>query len=138
MKIVFTLPGEPVGKGRPRFSTAGKFPRAYTPEKTASYESLVKLAAARAMAGKPPVSGAVSVSINAFFSIPKSASRERKARMISKDIRPTKKSDADNIAKIICDSLNGIVWHDDAQVVSLQVEKIYAETPMVEVNINAL
>jgi hypothetical protein len=29
MKISFTVPGVPVGKGRPRFSTAGKFPRAY-------------------------------------------------------------------------------------------------------------
>lgn len=38
----FTIPGTPVGKGRPKFSRAGAGVRTYTPEKTASYETLVK------------------------------------------------------------------------------------------------
>ena len=39
--LVFQVPGEPVGKGRPRFTRQG---RAYTPAKTAKYENLVSLA----------------------------------------------------------------------------------------------
>ena len=38
------IPGEPVAKGRPKFSTRGGFVKAITPEKTANYETLVKLA----------------------------------------------------------------------------------------------
>lgn len=39
--ISFSVPGEPVGKGRPRFTRTG---HPYTPGKTESYESLVRLA----------------------------------------------------------------------------------------------
>lgn len=38
--ISFSVPGEPVGKGRPRFTRTG---HPYTPGKTGSYESLVRL-----------------------------------------------------------------------------------------------
>lgn len=60
--IVFTVPGVPKGKGRaksssrigrdPKTGAARVFTRHYTPEATAAYESLVKLAAAKAMAGR--------------------------------------------------------------------------------------
>ena len=45
ISIMFTVYGEPVAKGRPRFSTRGKFPIAYTPEKTKTYESEVGMMA---------------------------------------------------------------------------------------------
>lgn len=37
---------------------------------------------------------------------------------------PRKKPDADNIAKCL-DALNGVIWHDDAQVVECIVRKRY-------------
>ena len=37
----------------------------------------------------------------------------------------TKKPDADNIAKIILDSLNGLAYKDDSQVSALMVLKDY-------------
>ena len=43
-RYYFVIPGEPVAKGRPKFSTRGGFVKAITPEKTANYETLVKLA----------------------------------------------------------------------------------------------
>lgn len=48
-------------------------------------------------------------------------------------IRPTKKPDCDNIAKIICDALNGIAYYDDSQIVKIEVDKVYNETPGVDV-----
>ena len=42
--IDFTIPGEPVGKGRPRaFVMKGAGIRMYTPKKTVNYENLVKI-----------------------------------------------------------------------------------------------
>ena len=38
MKLILTIPGEPVAKGRPRFYNN----RAITPKKTVNYETLVK------------------------------------------------------------------------------------------------
>lgn len=46
--VVVNIPGQPVPKGRPRF-TRGGF--AYTPDKTRKYEKLVAGLAKTAMAG---------------------------------------------------------------------------------------
>lgn len=48
---------------------------------------------------------------------------------------PGKKPDFDNIGKICCDALNGIAFHDDAQIVDGRVIKLYAEQPRIEVEI---
>jgi len=36
------------------------------------------------------------------------------------------KPDCDNLAKSVCDALNGILWDDDRQICRLVVEKWYA------------
>ena len=60
---MFTIYGEPVPKGRPRFSTRGKFPVAYTPEKTKIYESDVGMMAKAAMGASEPLEGALEACI---------------------------------------------------------------------------
>ena len=50
-------------------------------------------------------------------------------------LHPTKKPDLDNVAKIVLDSLNGIAYSDDSQIVKLNVEKHYSENPRVEVTL---
>lgn len=131
--IYFKVIGEPVGKGRPRFTRAGT---TYTPRKTAEYESLVRLEYERQCSGLPYPKGIpIKMEINAFFGIPRSTGVKSRERMRSGEIRPTKKPDVDNIAKIIADSLNGIAYHDDAQIVSCTVHKRYSSEPRVEVSI---
>lgn len=95
--ISFSVPGEPAGKGRPRFTRTG---HPYTPGKTESYESLVRLAYGECGMVFPQ-GVPVRVRITACFSIPKSASKKKRAMMIAGDIVPTKKPDFDNIQKII-------------------------------------
>ena len=51
--------------------------------------------------------------------------------MLQGKILPTKKPDCDNIAKIICDALNGVAYDDDKQIVALKVTKIYSAEPRV-------
>ena len=46
-----------------------------------------------------------------------------------------KKPDSDNIAKAICDSLNGVAWKDDSQISDLIVHKYYDEEDMIIVEI---
>ena len=50
-------------------------------------------------------------------------------------IRPTKKPDVDNVAKSILDSLNGMAYKDDSQVVECIVRKWYADEPKVKVKL---
>ena len=133
MRIEFTIPGEPCGKGRPRFTKSG---HTYTPEKTAVYENLVKLEYERRCGDNHfEADKALGMQIKAYFQIPKSVSIKKRAEMINGDIFPTKKPDADNILKIIADALNGIAYADDKQVVTAEVQKLYAENGYTEVAI---
>lgn len=135
--IEFTVPGEPVAQGRPRFSTRGSFVKAYDPEKSKSYKAYVKLVAAAAMSERSlkPLDGAIAVSIRAYVSVPKSKSKKFRENALKGLEHPTKKPDCDNIAKILLDAMTGIVYEDDKQIVRLVVEKYYDEVPRVEVAI---
>lgn len=133
MTIQFTVPGAPAGKGRPRFTQSGN---AYTPEKTAGYESLVRLEYARQTRNfRFPDGAPLSVHIYAVYPIPASTSRKKAAQMEAGELLPTKKPDWDNIGKIICDSLNGVAYRDDAQIVAATVAKKYSRTPCVSVTL---
>lgn len=128
-RISFTIPGEPTGKARPRITSHGT----YTPKKTKDYERKVVCAYLAAGEPLPNELGRVWVDIAAYFSIPKSASKAQKEHMRKMEIEPLKKPDADNIAKAVCDALNGIAYKDDAQITRLAVSKHYAEIPRVDV-----
>lgn len=131
--ILFTVPGIPKGKGRPRFARSGNRIITYTPSDTVAYENAVKAVAMQAMRGKEPIQGACEIAVTAFFPIPKSWPESKKQLAIAGKIRPTKKPDLDNILKIICDPLKGIVWRDDDQVVGDDTRKWYGTEPRVEV-----
>lgn len=133
MKVQFSIPGEPQGKERPRFSYRGQ--NTYTPAKTQNYERLVALQYKSHCRYKFDEKVPLLVGIRAYFSIPKSVSKKVAADMRNNKIRPTKRPDVDNIIKIILDSLNDVAYHDDAQVVECVVLKFYSDNPKVDVTI---
>ena len=138
----FIIPGNPQGKARARTFYNSKLGRtqSITPEKTVIYENLVKqmfiehTGEARWFDKEP-----LSMWIKAFYPIPKSTSKKNRQLMIDGKILPTKKPDADNVAKVICDALNDVAYGDDTQIVKLTILKAYsAEPPRVEVLIENL
>lgn len=139
MNISFFVPGAPVGKGRPKVSSrGGKFAQMYTPEKTASYESLIALAAQEAMDGNPLIAGPADVEISMFLPVPTSWSKKKQAAALQGQVYPTKKPDADNVIKAIFDGINGVVWVDDVQACDIVVRKRYADKPGVEVTVREI
>ena len=54
-------------------------------------------------------------------------------KKVSVNIIEVKKPDADNVVKIIADSLNEIAYKDDTQIVDCMVRKFYGEDPKVVV-----
>lgn len=147
MEINFVIEGPPVGKARPRVTRTVT----YTPAKTARYEDLVRYTAINSFKGVFDKDEPLDVKIIAYFEIPKSLSKKRKALCLNNQELPTKKPDADNVGKIIMDGMNPKmrrdkrlhkmievmrgVYHDDKQVTTLLVKKRYAERPRVEVRI---
>lgn len=136
-KVCFTVLGEPVGKGRPRFRRVGNFTHTYSPEKTVNYENLVRLAYQEQCGDVMfPEDAALGMRITAYLSIPKSASKRKRAMIAEGTLRPGKKPDWDNLGKSVCDALNTVAFHDDAQIVEGTVAKHYAQpNPRVEVEI---
>ena len=133
ISIMFTVYGEPVAKGRPRFSTRGKFPVAYTPEKTKTYETEVGMMAKAAMGASKALEGALEAFIYVTFPVPASYSKKRTEACLSDVEKHTKKPDLDNVVKICLDGMNGIVFKDDSQITSIHSTKVYGEVAKVEV-----
>lgn len=117
----FTIPGPPVGKARPRVAGG----HAYTPAPTRAYEERVRQC--WRTSHNAPFAPAVPIAavIAAYHAIPASASKGDRERMAQNTILPMKKPDADNVAKIVLDALNGLAYADDKQVVRLEVIKRY-------------
>jgi Holliday junction resolvase RusA-like endonuclease len=128
--VTYQVQADPQGKGRPKFTRQG---RAYTPAKTVAYETLIAKAAQEAMGASEPLETPVAVFVYISMPIPKSYPKKRREACLDGFERPLKTPDCDNVAKAFLDAMNGIVYKDDCQVVSLHVTKVYSEVGMVEV-----
>lgn len=118
------VPGDPIGKGRPRGTSAGGHVRLYTPKKTADWER----SAAMVMTSvwrRAPMDEAVEIEIAAFSHRPKRLLRKRDPDgLIWKGSKP----DADNICKCALDALvMAGVLRDDSLAVSVKIMDFYAE-----------
>ncbi len=129
MSRSFVVPGPPQGKARARTVRNPHTGRvqSYTPPKTARYEELVRTCYREQCGGERIDTGPLTISIRAVYPIPASVSKKARRQMQEGIQLPTKKPDADNIAKVICDALNGIAYADDKQICRLTVVKRYAE-----------
>ena len=135
-KVRFTVLGEPQGKGRPRFRNTGKFVQPYTPDKTASYENLIKIEYRRQCGDfKFDHDTPLDVRITSYYGIPKSKPKKTQKLMEERKLRPLKKADADNVIKVYLDALNKLAYHDDVQVVDLQIRRFYSRDPRVVVTL---
>ena len=133
--VHFHVPGQPVGKGRPRIGKVGNHARMFTPAKTMSYEGMVAHIAHQAMQGRPLLEAAVLVDLFLDCQIPASWSQKKQALALAGKVLPTTKPDIDNVLKAIFDALNGVVWKDDVQCCSVAVAKRYSTTPGVRVQV---
>ena len=120
----FIVYGQPRGKERPRF--ARKTGTTYTPKRTRDYEAHIRSAFKSAPGcERIPADCSVAVSVEAYFSIPKSYSKASKQACMDNSERPRKKPDGDNILKVVLDALNGLAYEDDRQVVDETIHKYY-------------
>lgn len=136
--VVFTVPGLPRGKGRPKIVKIGGFSRMAADKKTASYEGLVAHEASIAMREKMLVDQPVSCALMIFVPIPNSWSIKKKTEACLGTVLPTTKPDIDNVVKAIFDGMNGVVWRDDVLCVDVVVRKRYSHTPCVKIAVKSI
>lgn len=157
--VLIVLEGDPVGKGRPRFTNQGGFVRVFTDAKTAAYEELIQcevlniigglglvaktrqikrrtfIEAYRDFGGQPIFKGPVRVEMEIRHGIRASWTKAKKTGALAGTIAPTIKSDIDNICKIWFDAFNHCMWADDTQVVEVHAKKTFSEEPCVLVRV---
>lgn len=110
----------------------GGFARAYTDSQTVSYEAEVKSFAIKA--GARVREEPCKMYIAAYFPVPESYSKKKKALALTGELRYTKKPDTDNLSKIK-DALNSVAFKDDSQVYFEEVYKGFDANPRLEVRI---
>lgn len=139
--ITFTVAGEPFGKKRPRASSFQGHARIHNDPENERYELKVMnaylMSQGLTQAPSEPLfkeGDYVRAEIVAFFPIPKSFSKKKRGFAEMAVLAPDKKPDLDNIAKSVLDALNGLAYHDDCQVIHMELEKRYAANePFVQV-----
>lgn len=122
----YLIPIEPVAKGRPRFTKTG---RTYSPKKNVDFEKAVVDWADKQTWVVHESDVPLSVIVDFYIKRPKSVS-------VKKRPLPVVRSDIDNYLKAILDSLNGIAWADDCQIVELKARKMYSVKGSIELTIS--
>lgn len=136
--VTINLVGVPQGKGRARaFLRAGHISH-YTPEKTRTYEGMIRSAAMDAIGNKPPFDEPVEFVMRAIFPVPASWSTKKRTAALTGEIKPGKKPDLDNIAKAWNDALNSVVYRDDSLICRMTLEKRYGPQALVVVTVRPL
>jgi len=102
-RLEYTVPGQPVPKGRPRFYGG----RAVTPKRTREFEARVREWFAASFPRHRPWTGDVALGVTAYGA--------------------HHAADADNILKAVSDALNGVAYRDDVQVRRTLAEKLPAD-----------
>jgi Holliday junction resolvase RusA-like endonuclease len=103
------------GKGRARFVRGSGM--TYTPTETTNAMAEIQAAFLATKAPKAPRGTPVSVTIQVERHLP--SSRPKRVEREPDLVKP----DADNVAKLVLDALNGVAWEDDTQVTALSVVK---------------
>ena len=106
----------------------GSHARIADPAKSRDWKAYVRLVASQ-HAPTTPLAGPVRVRIVCVFPRPRARKREH---------WHTVKPDVDNLVKLVLDSLNGIVYQDDKQVARLELIKVYGDTGITIVKVEAL
>jgi Holliday junction resolvase RusA-like endonuclease len=135
--IQFTVYGEPVAQGRPRFSNHGEFTKVYDPAKSRDFKKYVKLVSSENRPEKL-IEGPVQLEVKIYKSTLKSFSKKKAVQAEKGELRPLTKPDVDNYVKGVKDALKAVIWRDDSQVVDLHISKWYSEVPRIEISITEL
>lgn len=139
--ISFTVNSIPIAQPRQRHAIRGdvgkQFIANYTPKKhpVNAFKSDCRIAASFSYGGSP-LNCPLRLIIIAVF--PRPGNKIYKKREMPRAPKASK-PDFDNLAKSVCDALNGIIWRDDSLVTDGRVIKRIArgdEQPHVEIEIS--
>lgn len=138
MRYSFLFDIVPVQQQRPRARRLGNGIMLYDPSKVKQFKILVGNMAREQMKQnnwQRFESRPLMLDVTFYRPIQQSISKVEHDRRARHEVLPTVKPDCDNYVKSCLDSLNGIVWKDDALITDIRAKKRYAEQPRIEVEV---
>jgi Holliday junction resolvase RusA-like endonuclease len=126
------VPGSPYPAQRPRAMSRGKFTTMYMPQKHKDHERHIQTVWHEQYPNgvhKPFEDSPLCVWVTFYFQRPKSHFKGASDRLkdgYEGSYVHTQKPDIDNLAKLATDALNGLAYHDDAQIYRMVLEKYWA------------
>ena len=132
MIVQFEVPGDIVPWAR----AGGHGHIRFTPGPQRNFMAVIRQFASDAMAGSALLDGPLELRITATYQWPKAMTPKKRAKP-GADLKTTR-PDAGNIAKIVEDALNQIVWVDVARVSDTHIFKRLGETPGLFVSVRSL
>lgn len=141
-RVTITIPGEPRGWGRPtpvaRLRGDGTpFVMMVTQDETRAAKKALLRAFRAKYPDHRPWTGPVMLRFTAVFQTPATFNNALKEAAARGDLYCVRKPDTDNIAKLIKDALNGVVYADDQQVMGGGVKR-YGSPARVEISLESL
>ena len=94
---------------------------------------------AKQFAPAKPITKDIELNITFCYKRPKNHYRSKNKQLILKDDAPfykSSKADLDNLVKFVADSLNGIFYKDDSQIVSIYASKVWGAEDYVFVKVS--
>lgn len=137
--LSFTVYGTPAPSGSKtpfRGKSGAIFVRDASP-RSYPWKRDVAKEAALAMRGGHLLAGPLRLEVAFYVPRPKGHFGKKGLRAIAPAF-PTVKPDATKLLRAVEDSMNGVVWRDDSQVVEQYVTKQYGEPARAEVSVRAI
>ena len=132
-----TLNTQPFGQMRPRFSSRGKYHKAYKDPKQVERESVLIDCLSEFIPDELIVGG-IKLEIVAYMPRPMAHYRgkiENGNLKVNAPFWHIKKPDADNLLKMIKDVMSKRFFRDDSQVCDEHIEKRYSSNPRWEIEL---
>jgi len=120
--LLVEIPGAPVAWQRSRQNGRGRRVRFFEAPHVAAWRRRIRAGLVTAMRGREMFTGPLSMSVTAIHP---PLSGDRRVRRPSPFKWKATRPDVDNLAKIVMDAAQGIVFADDAQVCELIARKVH-------------
>lgn len=131
-KTVISL--EPMAQSRPRFARRGRGVVAYEKKEMKVWRAECSKLIKEAFETEKLIEGPLKIDATFYIQPPKYVfSKKRgKEKLEAEKLFCGKKPDIDNYLKALLDSMTGIVFKDDGQVVECRARKLYSPKPRIE------
>jgi Holliday junction resolvase RusA-like endonuclease len=131
-----TVEGEAVPKLQGQILKFGKHMSIKKNPRTRAYEDIVRQRATVEWGGRALIRDTpIALAVTFYRAIPKSSTKRQLQMIAAGELRPISRPDNTNLVKAFEDGLNGVVFEDDALIVTSHIEKWYGERPRVEVTL---